>query len=185
MKICIVSDSHDNRRLLEHAAEDAHGRGAEAILHCGDIVAPTTLRVLKKFGLPVHAIHGNNMGDMYAMHQLVHEPDSPVNYHGQDGVLNLAGRSIFMVHYPHYAQAMALTGDYDIVCCGHDHRVSVKAVVTIKGGTTWLINPGTVGGVGKGPTYILADLDALAFDIYDVPTEPGEACNVRPASVHP
>jgi predicted phosphodiesterase len=51
-----------------------------------------------------------------------------VNYHGQDGVLNLAGRSIFMVHYPHYAQAMALTGDYDIVCCGHDHRVSVKAV---------------------------------------------------------
>ncbi len=40
------------------------------------------------------------------------------------------------------------------------------------------------GGVGKGPTCILADLATLSFDIYDVPDEPGEACNVRPASVH-
>jgi putative phosphoesterase len=184
MLICIVSDSHDNRRLLDHAVEDAAGRGAQAILHCGDIVAPTTLRVLKKYGLPVHAIHGNNMGDTHAMHQLVQEPDNPVRYYGQDAVVQLAGRSIFLVHYPHYAHGMALTGDYDIVCCGHDHRVSVREIANVKGGRTFLVNPGTVGGVGKGPTYILADLERLSFDIYDVPVEPGEACNVRPASVH-
>jgi len=184
MKICIVSDSHDNRRLLEHAVADAHKRGVEAVLHCGDIVAPTTLRVLKPFALPVHVIHGNNMGDMHAMHQLAHEPDSLVRYHGQDAVVHLGGRRLFMVHYPHYAQGMALTGDYDIVCYGHDHRVSARPVANVKGGITWLVNPGTVGGVGKGPTYILADLETLTFDIYDVPTEPGEACNVRPASVH-
>lgn len=184
MKICILSDSHDNRRLLDHAVEDAARRGVEAILHCGDIVAPTTLRVLKKYGLPVHAIHGNNTGDLYAMHTLAHEPDSMVRYHGQDAVVHLGGRSIFMVHYPHYAAAMALTGDYDLVCCGHDHRVSVKPVNNVKGGVTHLVNPGTVGGVGKGPTYILANLESLDFDIYDVPTEPGEACNIRPASVH-
>jgi putative phosphoesterase len=184
MKICIVSDSHDNRRLLEHAAEDAVARGAQAILHCGDIVAPTTLRVLKRFALPVHAIHGNNMGDMHAMHLLVHEADSPVRYHGQDAMLHLGGRTLFMVHYPHYAEAMALTGDYDVVLCGHDHRVNRRQVANIKGGQTWLVNPGTVGGVGKSPTYILADLETLQFLTIDVPTEPGEACNVRPASVH-
>jgi len=184
MKICILSDSHDNRRLLDHAVEDASRRGVAAILHCGDIVAPTTLRVLKKYNLPIHAIHGNNMGDTHAMHLLAHEPDSPVRYHGQDAVVHLEGRSIFMVHYPHYASGMALTGDYDIVCCGHDHRVSVQAVRNVKGGTTYLVNPGTVGGVGMGPTYILADLAEMRFEIYDVPTEPGEACNVRPASVH-
>ena len=33
MRVCILSDSHDNRRLLEHAGEDAKARGAEAILH--------------------------------------------------------------------------------------------------------------------------------------------------------
>ena len=31
MKICIVSDSHDNRRLLEIAVKDAKQRGAEAV----------------------------------------------------------------------------------------------------------------------------------------------------------
>lgn len=184
MRVCILSDSHDNRRLLEHAAADAKARGAEAILHCGDVVAPTTLRVLKKFELPVHAIHGNNTGDLYAMSQLAHEPDSLVRYHGQDAVVHLAGRSLFMVHYPHYALGMALTGDYDLVCCGHDHRVSIQAIANIKGGSTWLVNPGTVGGVGKGPTYVLADLAKLSFEVYDVPTAPGEACNTPPVSVH-
>ncbi|MEW5893277.1 MAG: metallophosphoesterase family protein [Pseudomonadota bacterium] len=185
MKICILSDSHDNRRLLDHAVEDAARRGAEAVLHCGDVVAPTTLRVLKKYGLPVHVIHGNNTGDLYSMTRLAAEPDSPVRYHGQDAVLHLAGRAIFLVHYPHYAAAMALTGDYDLVCCGHDHKASISRIDNIKGGVTHLINPGTVGGVGKPPTYILADLAALSFEIRPVPTEPGEACNVPPASVHP
>jgi hypothetical protein len=184
MLVCIVSDSHDNRRLLEHAVEDAKARGAEAILHCGDVVAPTTLRVLKKFALPVHVIHGNNTGDMHAMHLLAHEPDSPVRYHGQDAVVHLAERSLFMVHYPHYAAGMALTGDYDVVCCGHDHRVSVRKVENVKGGVTFLVNPGTVGGVGKEPTYVLADLARMRFEVYQVPTAPGEACNVPPASVH-
>jgi putative phosphoesterase len=184
MLICILSDSHDNRRLLEHAVEDAKARGAEFVLHCGDVVAPTTLRVLKKFALPVHAIHGNNTGDLFAMHQLAHEPDGVVRYHGQDATLHLGGRSIFMVHYPHYAHGMALTGDYDIVCCGHDHRVSVRRIDNVKGGVTFQVNPGTVGGVGKGPTYILADLAEMRFEVYDVPTEQGEACNVAPASVH-
>lgn len=184
MKICILSDSHDNRRLLEHAVEDAKARGAEAVLHCGDVVAPTTLRVLKKFGLPVHVIHGNNTGDLFAMNRLSHEPDSLVRYHGQDGVVHLHERTIFMVHYPHYAAAMALTGDYDLVCCGHDHRASMKTVNNVKGGVTRLINPGTVGGVGAKPTYVLADLEAMNFEVFEVPTAPGEACNTPPVSVH-
>lgn len=184
MRVCIVSDSHDNRRLLEQAVEDAKARGAEAVLHCGDVVAPTTLRVLKRFELPVHVIHGNNTGDLFALHQLMHEPDSPVRYHGQDAALHLGGRRIFIVHYPHYANALALTGDYDLVCCGHDHRASVREVSNVKGGVTWLANPGTVGGVGKPPTYLLADLDALSFSLHDVPTATGEACNAVPATVH-
>ena len=46
MKLAIVSDSHDNRTLLEAAVRDAKARGAEAVLHCGDVVAPSTLNVL-------------------------------------------------------------------------------------------------------------------------------------------
>ena len=64
MKVCIVSDSHDNRPLLEAAVADAKSLGAEAVIHCGDVVAPSTLNVLKHHGLPVHVIHGNNTGDL-------------------------------------------------------------------------------------------------------------------------
>lgn len=169
MKICILSDSHDNRHLMGAAVADAKARGVEAVLHCGDVVAPTTLRVLQKYELPVHVIYGNNTGDLYNMAKLAAEPGSVVRFHGMDAAFTLAGRHIFIVHYPHYAQAMACTGDYDLVCCGHDHRPDVAQVDTVKGRQTWMVNPGTVGGVGHAPTYILGDLALMQFEVMPVP----------------
>ena len=184
MKICIVSDSHDNRRLLALAVEDAKARGAEAVLHCGDVVAPTTLRTLLKFGLPVHVIHGNNTGDLFNMHALVKEASDIIHYHGQDAGIDLAGRRIFMVHYPHYARAMATTGEWDIVCCGHDHRVEICRVDNIKGGQTLYLNPGTVGGVGATPTYLMGDLAQMKFSIQEVPADPAMVCNMPSVTPH-
>lgn len=184
MKICIISDSHDNRRLMDHAVEDAKARGAEAVLHCGDVVAPTTLRVLKKHGLPVHVIHGNNTGDMFSMAKLASDPSSFIHYYGADAGMVLGGKNIFIVHYPHYANGMATTGDWDMVCCGHDHRPEIRQVPNIKGGSTWLINPGTVGGVGSPPTYVLGDLATMTFEVMDVPVEAGEVCNMPRVSSH-
>jgi putative phosphoesterase len=168
MRICIVSDSHDNRTLLEAAVADAAERGARAVLHCGDVVAPSTLGVVKKYGLPVHVIHGNNTGDLYTMGKVASEAGSVVHYHGQDAGVELAGRRIFMVHYPHYARGMAATGDWDVVCCGHDHRAAIQRLPNLNGGRTLLVNPGTVGGVGSAPTYVMGDLDALEFEILPV-----------------
>jgi len=184
MKICIISDSHDNRRLMDHAVEDAKARGAEAVLHCGDVVAPTTLRVLKKHGLPVHVIHGNNTGDMFSMAKLASEPTSFIHYYGPDAGIVLGGRNVFLVHYPHYARGMATTGDWDVVCCGHDHRSEIQWVPNIKGGKTLLINPGTVGGVGSPATYVLGDLETMEFEVRDVPAEPGEICNMPRVTPH-
>lgn len=178
MKICILSDSHDNRRLMALAVEDAKSRGAEAVLHCGDVVAPTTLRALQKFDLPVHVIHGNNTGDMFNLSRLATEAGSVIRYYGQDAAIELGGRNIFIVHYPHYAHAMACTGDYDMVCCGHDHRVEIRHVDNVKGGRTLLVNPGTVGGVGAPPTYIMGDLATMQFEVHDVPAAPNEMTNL-------
>lgn len=171
MKICIVSDSHDNRFLLQTAVMDAKARGAESVLHCGDVVAPTTLRILNPIGLPVHVIHGNNTGDMFSMSRLSNNDDSVVKYYGQDAGINLADKKIFMVHYPHYAEAMATTGDWDIVMCGHDHKASIKEIKNIKGEMTLFINPGTVGGVGANPTYVMGNLETMEFEILEVPIE--------------
>ena len=168
MKICIVSDSHDHRPLLEAACCTAKANGAEAILHCGDVVAPSTLNVLQPLDLPIHVIHGNNSGDLYMMSRIAHKPGSGINFYGQDAGIKLAGKRIFLVHYPHYARAMATTGDWDLVCCGHDHAAQIENIDNIKGGKTQVVNPGTVGGVAAPATYILGDLETMTFEVCEV-----------------
>ncbi|WP_457667893.1 metallophosphoesterase family protein [Thiolapillus sp.] len=169
MKICILSDSHDHIPLLEAAVKDAKALGAEAVVHCGDVVAPSTLGCLEPLGLPVHVIHGNNTGDLYALTRLSHKPGGVLRYHGMDAGIELGGRRIFLVHYPHYARAMAATGDWDLVCCGHSHKVNIEWLPNVHGEQTALVNPGTVGGVGKPTaTWVLGDLDAMTFEVHEV-----------------
>ncbi len=171
MKICVVSDSHDNRQRLAAAVREARHYGAQAVLHCGDIVAPSTLHAIMPFGLPTHVIHGNNAGDTYHMSRLAHDPGSHIHYHGQDASITLDGRRIFLVHFPHYARALALTGDYDLVCSGHEHRAHIERVQTLSGTEAVWINPGTVGGIGAPATYIIGDLATMEFDIRQVPED--------------
>ena len=171
MKICLVSDSHDHRRLLAAAVTEAKTLGAEVVLHCGDLVAPSTLHAITKLGLPIHVIHGNNTGDLFHLSRIAHESKGLVTYYGQDAALTLHGRRIFMVHYPHYAKAMALTGDYDLVCNGHEHKARIEEIANVKGGKTLRLDPGTTAGIGSKPTYILGDLEKMVFEIRDVPIE--------------
>lgn len=168
MKICIVSDSHDQRAFLHAAVEKACNLGANAILHCGDLVAAGTLSILNEFQLPVHLIHGNNMGDLYTLSKLANRANNMFNYHGQDAALNLAGKRIFMVHFPHYARAMATTGDWDIVCCGHDHKVNIESIDNIKNTKTILLNPGSVAGIDAKPSFIIADLNHMEFNAHQL-----------------
>ncbi len=169
MKVCILSDSHDHIALIDAAVADAKAAGAEAVLHCGDLVAPSTLHCLEQYGLPVHVIHGNNTGDLYALTRLAHKPGGVVRFHGMDAGIELAGKRIFLVHYPHYAKALAATGDWDLVCCGHSHEVEIEERKNCAGGTTHVVNPGTIGGVGKAPaTWVLADLATMTFERQEV-----------------
>ena len=168
LKICIVSDSHDHREGLAAAVAEAKALGAQAVLHCGDLVAPSTLHAIVGLGLPIHLIHGNNTGDLYYMSKWAQEAKNRVQYYGQDGSLDLAQKRIFMVHYPHYAKAMALTGNYDLVCNGHEHRAVIERIRNIKGSETLRIDPGTVAGVSAPATYAFGDLQTLEFEIRPV-----------------
>ncbi len=165
MKICIVSDSHDRAPMLAAAVAAAKQDGAQAVIHCGDVIGAMTLRPLIALGLPVHVVHGNNLGDPLALFNLCASSGGLITYHGADIDLVLAGRRLFATHYPHYGRGLACTGDYDIVCCGHSHVASVAQQETINGGKTWLVNPGSVGGLGAPATWLLADLASFDFEI--------------------
>lgn len=166
MKICIVSDSHDRGPMLAEAISTARDEGAEAVIHCGDVIGVNTVKASLKLGLPFHVIHGNNLGDLVALARVACNSDGLLLYHGRDAELEIGGRRIFMTHYPHYGHGMACTGDYDLVCCGHSHKPEVRQQPNVKGGQTWLINPGTVAGLGApAATWILGDLASMHFEV--------------------
>jgi putative phosphoesterase len=165
MKVCIVSDSHDRADALADAVRAAKSEGATAAIHCGDLIGPQTVRPAMALGIPIHLIHGNNVGDTLMLHNLMRASGGALHYYGGDARLQLAGRRVFVVHYPEYGHAMACTGDWDLVCCGHSHMAAVERVANVKGGTTWLVNPGTVAGLAAPPTWMLADLERMSFEI--------------------
>jgi len=165
MKICIVSDSHDRAPMLAQAVLAAKEEGAELVIHCGDVIGAQTLKPLIAIGLPVHVVHGNNLGDPMALWKMCKRSGGLITYHGADIDIELAGRKLFATHYPHYARGIACLGDFHVVCCGHSHEASVVQQNTINGGHTWLVNPGSVAGLGGSATWIMADLVKEAFEI--------------------
>lgn len=171
MKICILSDSHDRSGSVMNAVTVARDSGAQAVIHCGDVIGANTLRASIGLGLPLHVVHGNNIGDQMSMHALAGKSGGMLKYYGQDATLELAGRRIFVTHYPHYGRAMACTGDYDLVCCGHSHHAEIVEQVNITGGRSILVNPGSVAGIDAPgikarATWILGDLGTMAFEIH-------------------
>jgi hypothetical protein len=116
----------------------------------------------------VHLVNGNNVGDTQALHFQMHKSGGLLRYHGPDARLELGGRRIFVVHYPEYGHAMACTGDWDLVCCGHSHEAGVEQVANVKGGRTWLVNPGTVAGLAAPATWALGDLAAMRFQVFSM-----------------
>jgi uncharacterized protein len=125
MKLCIVSDSHDRAEGLARAVREAAAEGAAAVIHCGDVIGTQTLRAAMNVGLPLHVIHGNNLGDPVSLSRWSRDSDGMLQYHGADARIELGGRRIFVVHYPEYGYAMACTGDWDLVCCGPSPVASV------------------------------------------------------------
>jgi putative phosphoesterase len=166
VKICIVSDSHDRAEALAQAVSSAKEQGAQAVIHCGDLIGAHTLRPALALGLPIHLIHGNNLGDSVALHRLSLSSNGQMQYHGPDARLEVGGRKIFVVHYPEYGHAMACTGDWDLVCCGHSHNAGVERIANVKGSATWLVNPGTVAGLAAPATWALGDLAAMSFETH-------------------
>ena len=169
MRVCIVSDSHDRADPLAQAVSEAKKLGAQAVIHCGDVIGTQTLRAALGAGLPMHVIHGNNLGDPVSLARWARDSNGQLAYHGADARLELGGRRIFVVHYPEYGYAMACTGEWDLVCCGHSHEAAMQQVANVKGGKSWLVNPGTVAGLAAPATWMLGDLDAMRFELHTLP----------------
>lgn len=147
---------------MEHGAR----LGATALLHGGDEVHPSLLLKLARFDLDLHVVHGNNPTEPEALAALADSGYPRLHYYGVEARFLLAGRSIDMTHIPARCKAAVAEGEFDVACCGHEHTVSITPMIHAKGGTTWLVNPGAVGALGRPSTYVLGDLEKMTFDVY-------------------
>ena len=153
MKLLVMSDSHDNIWKLDAATE--HLARADAILHCGDICSPFMIRRLGELtgAKPVHVIWGNNDGDTYLIGQVA-SAFPHVILHGALAQLELGGLKVAANHYPEIGRGLARSGDYGLVCYGHDHAPLEERL-----GECLLLNPGELMGMNGRSTVAIVETD--------------------------
>jgi predicted phosphodiesterase len=140
MQIAVISDSHDHVWKLDQAMP--HLREADATIHCGDLCSPFVVRRLGE-GIgahPIHIVWGNNDGDKLMITRVA--KDFPqIVLHGHT----------------------ALSGQYDLVCYGHDHTVHEERL-----GPCLLLNPGEIMGLYGKSTLALVELPSLSVRMIEL-----------------
>ena len=119
----VISDTHG----LVRPAALAALRGAELIVHCGDVGAPDVLDTLRAVA-PVRAVRGNNDRGAWAS-------DLP-----HDDVIEVGTHVLYVVHDRAELDLEPAAAGFSAVLCGHSHRPSVAR----ERGVLYL-NPGSAG----------------------------------------
>ena len=162
MKIGIISDTHGQVDLALSAAREFVFRGAEAVLHCGDIgcdMVLTEMAVLfQTLEIRLYAVLGNcDLAERWNFYP----DDIGVEILGRFGELDLAGKKIALMHSDDAAtfERTAMSDQYDYLFSGHSHVRHDK-----QKNRTRLINPGSAGR-GMHPSCAVLDLveDELEF----------------------
>lgn len=157
MLVAIFSDSHDHIVHLRRAVLSANEKGAEVILHCGDLISPFMLKHLALFSGPIHLVYGNNVGDQHLISSRCSHTFPYITQHGILAEIKLDGLKFAMNHYPELARGLAQSGEYDIVCCGHNHICKTQQI-----GQCLFINPGDLLGKDIAPGYVLLNTSDLS-----------------------
>jgi uncharacterized protein len=164
----ILADSHipDRARVLPpRLLEIFRSEKVDAILHAGDICAPSVLQELEAIA-PVHAVRGNR--DIYTLRHLPAQIILPfagykvgmVHGHGRlhNYLSDKAHNLVFGIQEDHYKKRVieALPG-VDVMVFGHLHRRIYEWVEGVL-----LLNPGSAccpdGHFGNPPSVIVLHL---------------------------
>lgn len=165
MNIAVFSDIHDNvwnlRVALHALAGLPQGEAADQLICCGDLCSPFVARMLVDFGrsqdVPVHVVFGNNDGDTSRITAQaqgwngLHIYNEFAELALQDGALLPRAQvgeqyaanplRIAVQHYDTIARPIAQSGQYRLVCFGHNH---VREATRY--GETLALNPGALMG---------------------------------------
>ncbi|HWC98717.1 MAG TPA: metallophosphoesterase family protein [Candidatus Sulfopaludibacter sp.] len=165
MRIAILSDIHDHVWNLA-AALDAV-QDADAMICCGDLCSPFIVHQLGRgFAKPIHIVFGNNDGDLYRITANGRRYPQ-IQLHGEWFRGELGGRRIAVNHYDNIARPVAASGEFDLVCFGHNHVFEISRV-----GAALAVNPGAIMGARFDAEGLRTDVEAT-YVVYE--SDSGEA----------
>ncbi len=160
MIIGIMSDTHDHLDNLNKALALFEEKGVGHIIHAGDFTSPFTyFRAINKFGGEFTGIFGNNDGDKISLNNVFKG-----RIFTQPYIFELNGRKIVVMHEPDVIEALAESGQFDLVVYGHTHKPVIKRV-----NKTLVVNPGEIAGwlYGKA-TAAIVNLDTMEAELLNI-----------------
>jgi putative phosphoesterase len=171
MRIAVVSDIHDNVWKLA-AALDALA-GTDALICCGDLCSPFIVhQIARAFTKPVHIVFGNNDGDPFRI--AANARNYPhIHVHGEFFRGEFDGRHFAANHFDNIAREIARSGEFDVVCYGHNHVYDVSRL-----GRTLAINPGAIMGAKFAADGMRTDVPST-FVIYDTAADAASRHEVK------
>ncbi len=162
MNIAVISDLHDNVADWEIINRILSERKITISINCGDTAAPAMLKhMATTFPGNIHTVFGN-VADRELETNVAKELNN-VTHHGDRGGLELEGQRIGFVHYPEVAEAMARSGEFELVCHGHTHLKRWEKI-----NSCVVLNPGTAGGMFQYPTFAIVDLATMDHEFVNI-----------------
>ncbi|MEM4267543.1 MAG: metallophosphoesterase [Candidatus Woesearchaeota archaeon] len=133
--IGIISDTHDNVKNVLKAVKLFKVHKVDFVVHCGDIVAPKTIRFFK--GLKMKFVRGNCDGDSEMITEICNEEGH--EYLGEVGEIELNEKHIgaYHGHNQSVIEEMIRSKRYDYILTGHTHKKTIERF-----DQTVMINPG-------------------------------------------
>jgi putative phosphoesterase len=159
IKIGVISDTHDHRDNILYFVNKFISEKVSTVFHCGDYVAPFVknwFQGLKDANIPFYGVFGNNDGEREGLKVILGEV---CNLKFDFFEKELFGKKITMFHHlsPSMVEALAKSGNYDIILKGHTHQRQNEKI-----GKTLILNP------GEGCGYLTGKASAAIVNLNDL-----------------
>lgn len=168
MKVGIVSDSHGKTQRLGRALEILTRRGAEIIVHCGDILSEECVEQLGACGRAAYLVAGNM--DRSGLRRIRKTSAREGVHFAQDFVTVPIGEDQHLAathgHFESLLEELVHSGRFRYVCHGHTHQRRDETFHQ-----TRILNPGALyhpKGT-KDHTLLLLDTETDTVEEITVP----------------
>ena len=145
------------------AIEAFNEQRVEYVLHAGDMVSPFTAKAFAAVKeAKFIAVFGNCDGEKVMLKEAIEGFGGEV--HPQSYTGQIDGKEILMSHIPATLDALAQSGNFDLIIYGHTHNQ-----MTSKVGKTLVINPGeTTDWVTGRSTIVILETDDMNAQVIEL-----------------